>query len=78
MSLIYFTIAICAFAIPLLFLWFHRWYQTRKNKCAPFIDEFSALIADAREKGKQTGIKKTDISDAILKTRSLNFSSLKK
>ncbi len=42
-----------------------------KNIAPPSIDEFSELVAEAREKGKQARIKKTDISDAILKVRSL-------
>jgi AbrB family looped-hinge helix DNA binding protein len=33
------------------------------------LDEFDDLIAEARKKGKQAGIKKSDINDAILKTR---------
>jgi AbrB family looped-hinge helix DNA binding protein len=40
-----------------------------KNIAQPSLDEFSALIAKARKKGKQAGIKKSDISDAILKAR---------
>ena len=35
----------------------------------PSLDEFSDLIAEAREKGKQAGINKTDIRNAILKVR---------
>lgn len=40
MKLLYFVIAICAFMIPLLFLWFYNWYQARKNKCTPFTEKF--------------------------------------
>ncbi len=40
-----------------------------KNIAPPSLDEFSSLIAEARKKGKQAGIKKGDISDAILKAR---------
>lgn len=42
-----------------------------KNIAPPSIDEFSTLVAEAREKGKQAGLKKSDISDAILKVRRL-------
>ena len=40
-----------------------------KNISPPSLDEFGYLIAEARKKGKQAGIKKHDISDAILKVR---------
>ncbi len=40
-----------------------------KSISAPSLDEFDDLIAEARKKGKQAGIKKSDISDAILKAR---------
>lgn len=40
-----------------------------KNISPPPLDEFSDLIAEARKKGKQAGIKKRDISDAISKVR---------
>ena len=40
-----------------------------KNIAPPSLDEFKGLIAEARKKGKQAGIKKTDINDAILKAR---------
>jgi hypothetical protein len=40
-----------------------------KNIAAPSLDEFGPLIAEARKKGKQAGIKKSDMSDAILKAR---------
>ena len=40
-----------------------------KNITPPSIGEFSDLIAEARKKGKQAGIKKSDISKAILKVR---------
>ncbi len=40
-----------------------------KNISPPSLDEFDHLIADARKKGKQAGLKKADIKDAILKVR---------
>jgi AbrB family looped-hinge helix DNA binding protein len=40
-----------------------------KNIAPPSLDEFGALIAEVRKKGKQADIKKSDISDAILKAR---------
>jgi len=40
-----------------------------KNIAPPSFDEFGDLIAEARKKGKQAGIKRSDISDAVLKTR---------
>ncbi len=40
-----------------------------KNISPPSRDEFDALIADARKKGKQAGLKRSDIKDAILKVR---------
>ncbi len=40
-----------------------------KNIEPPSLVEFGALIAEARKKGKQAGIRKSDISDAILKAR---------
>ena len=40
-----------------------------KNIAPPSLDEFDNLIAEARKKGKQAGIKKPDISDAILEAR---------
>ncbi|MDY0373980.1 MAG: AbrB/MazE/SpoVT family DNA-binding domain-containing protein [Desulfobacterales bacterium] len=40
-----------------------------KNIAPPSLDEFDALIADARKKGKQAGLKKSDIKDAIFKAR---------
>ena len=40
-----------------------------KNISPPSFDEFDALIADARKKGKQAGLKRSDIKDAILKVR---------
>ena len=40
-----------------------------KNISPPSIDEFEDLIAEARKKGKQAGIKKSDIRNAILKVR---------
>ena len=35
----------------------------------PSLDEFDNLIAEARKKGRQAGIKKSDISEAVLKVR---------
>ncbi len=40
-----------------------------KNIAPPSLDEFGALIAEARKKGKLAGIKKSDINAAILKAR---------
>jgi len=40
-----------------------------KNIAPPSLDEFGDLIAEARKKGKQAGIRKSDISDAISKAR---------
>ena len=40
-----------------------------KNISPPSLDEFGALIAEARKIGKQAGIKKSDINDAILIAR---------
>jgi len=40
-----------------------------KSISTPSIDEFYDLIAEARKKGTQAGIKKSDISDAILRAR---------
>ncbi len=40
-----------------------------KNIAPPSLDEFSALIAEARKKGKKAGIKKSDINEAVLKAR---------
>lgn len=40
-----------------------------KSIAPPSLDEFDKLIADAREKGKQAGIKKSDVKNAILKAR---------
>jgi len=40
-----------------------------KNIAPPSLDEFDDLIAEVRKKGKQAGIKKSDIGDAILKAR---------
>jgi len=40
-----------------------------KSISPPSLDEFDDLIAKARKKGKQAGIKKSDISDAISKVR---------
>ena len=33
-----------------------------KNIAPPSLDEFDALIADARKKGKQAGLKRSDIA----------------
>ena len=40
-----------------------------KNIAAPSLDEFGDLVAEARKKGKQAGIKKSDVDNAILKAR---------
>ena len=40
-----------------------------KSISPPSLDEFDSLIAKARKQGKQAGIKKSDISDAISKVR---------
>ncbi len=40
-----------------------------KNISPPSLDEFDALIANARKKGKQAGLKRSDIKDAIFKAR---------
>jgi AbrB family looped-hinge helix DNA binding protein len=40
-----------------------------KNISPPSLDEFGDLVAEARKKGKEAGIKKSDISNAILKVR---------
>ena len=40
-----------------------------KSITPPSIEEFDSLIADARKKGKQAGLKKADIEDAINKVR---------
>ena len=40
-----------------------------KNIAPPSINEFETLIAKARKKGKEAGIQKSDISDAIAKVR---------
>ena len=40
-----------------------------KNISPPSTDEFDRLIADARKKGKQAGLKKSDIKESILKAR---------
>jgi AbrB family looped-hinge helix DNA binding protein len=40
-----------------------------KSISPPALDEFSGLIADARKKARQVGIKKSDIRNAILKVR---------
>jgi AbrB family looped-hinge helix DNA binding protein len=40
-----------------------------KSISPPSLDEFDDLIAEARKKGKQAGIKKSDISEAISKVR---------
>jgi len=40
-----------------------------KSISPPSLDEFDKLITEARKKGKQAGLKKSDISKAILKAR---------
>lgn len=41
-----------------------------KSIAPPSINDFGDLIARARKKGKQAGIKKSDVSNAVLKVRS--------
>jgi AbrB family looped-hinge helix DNA binding protein len=43
-----------------------------KSISPPSLDDFGSLIAKARKQGKQAGIKKSDISDAISKVRGKN------
>ncbi len=40
-----------------------------KNITSPSINDFDELIAKARKDGKNAGLKKTDITDAIKKVR---------
>ena len=40
-----------------------------KSITPPSIEDFDSLIVDARKKGKQAGLEKADIKDAILKVR---------
>jgi len=40
-----------------------------KNITPPSIEEFDELISKARKAGKQAGLKKTDIANAIKKAR---------
>lgn len=40
-----------------------------KNISPPSLAEFGDLISEARKKGKEAGIKKSDIKNAILKVR---------
>lgn len=40
-----------------------------KNISPPDINDFDELIAEARKKARDAGIKKSDIKDAILKVR---------
>ena len=40
-----------------------------KNITPPSIEEFDELIAKARKTGKQAGLKKNDIKEAIIKVR---------
>ena len=40
-----------------------------KNITPPSFDEFDDLISEARKKGKQAGIRRSDIGDAILRAR---------
>ena len=40
-----------------------------KNITPPSIEEFNELIAKARKTGKQAGLKKIDIKEAIMKVR---------
>jgi AbrB family looped-hinge helix DNA binding protein len=40
-----------------------------KNITPPSFNDFGDLIAEARKKGKQVGIKKSDVKKALLKVR---------
>jgi AbrB family looped-hinge helix DNA binding protein len=40
-----------------------------KNIAPPSLDEFGDLISTAKKKGKRAGIRKSDVSDAILTVR---------
>ncbi|MCD4804714.1 MAG: AbrB/MazE/SpoVT family DNA-binding domain-containing protein [Desulfobacterales bacterium] len=40
-----------------------------KNIAPPALNEFDDLIAEARRNGKQAGLKRSDIKDAIFKAR---------
>jgi AbrB family looped-hinge helix DNA binding protein len=40
-----------------------------KNIASPSLDDFGDLIAEARKKGRQVGIKKSDIGNAISRVR---------
>ena len=40
-----------------------------KNIAPPSLDEFDDLIAEARKKGGEVGIRRSDIGDAISKAR---------
>ena len=40
-----------------------------KNITPPSLDEFDDLIVEARKRGKQAGIRRSDISDAVFKAR---------
>jgi AbrB family looped-hinge helix DNA binding protein len=40
-----------------------------KSITPPSIEDFDSLIADARKKGKQAGLKKAHIKESILKVR---------
>lgn len=42
-----------------------------KNITPPSIEEFDGLISKARKAGKQAGLKKADIANAIKKTRDI-------
>jgi AbrB family looped-hinge helix DNA binding protein len=42
-----------------------------KNISPPALDEFDDLIAEARKKAKQVGLKKSDISEAIKEVRGI-------
>jgi len=37
-----------------------------KTISPPSIDEFDALVADDRKKGKQAGLKKSDIKESVI------------
>ena len=43
-----------------------------KNITPPSMDEFDELIVKARKSAKKTGLKQSDVEDAILKVRGKN------
>jgi hypothetical protein len=43
--------------------------EKRLNKALHTMKEFDALIAEARQQGKNAGLKHSDITDAVAKVR---------